>query len=98
MNAVWINRLTLLFRILSKPADTLFKFGDLDATKPVGGVKMRSETIGKYSCEVIEKTRLVAGEMPARLKRGSDARPYLMNQIANVAPKQMPTSAKLKIG
>ena len=55
MNAAWINRLTLLFRILSKPADTLFKFGDLDARKPVGGVKMRSETIGKYSCEVIEK-------------------------------------------
>lgn len=36
-----------------------FKFGDLDSTKPAGGIKIRVETIahylGKYSQEIIQR-------------------------------------------
>jgi predicted nucleotide-binding protein (sugar kinase/HSP70/actin superfamily) len=46
-------------RIVEASGTLYFKFGDLDTTKPVGGVKMRSETIAyymaKYSREVIAK-------------------------------------------
>ena len=38
-----------------------FKFGDLDATKPAGGIKIRVQTIvhyvEKYSRELIERKR-----------------------------------------
>jgi predicted nucleotide-binding protein (sugar kinase/HSP70/actin superfamily) len=46
-------------KIVEASGTLFFKFGDLDATKPAGSVKIRAETIvhyvQKYSAEVIEK-------------------------------------------
>ena len=45
----------------SESRTLFFKFGDLDSTKPAGGIKIRVQTIvhyvEKYSRELIEKKR-----------------------------------------
>src|SRR5215469_277656 len=46
-------------KIVEATGTLYFKFGDLDSTKPAGGIKIRVETIshylGKYSQEIIER-------------------------------------------
>jgi predicted nucleotide-binding protein (sugar kinase/HSP70/actin superfamily) len=46
-------------KIVEATGTLFFKFGDLDATKPVGSIKIRIETIvhyvSKYSPEIIER-------------------------------------------
>jgi len=46
-------------KIVEATGTLYFKFGDLDATKPAGGIKMRVETIAhymeKYSAELIDR-------------------------------------------
>ena len=57
-------------KIIEATGTLYFKFGDLDATKQAGGIKIRVQTIAhyveKYSRDLIKKkTLLVAGELPA---------------------------------
>ena len=46
-------------RIVEATGTLFFKFGDLDSTKPAGGIRIRIETIvhylAKYSDKIIEK-------------------------------------------
>lgn len=56
-------------KIVEATGTLYFKFGDLDSTKPAGGIKIRVETIshylGKYSQEIIErKLRYLSPKCP----------------------------------
>ena len=46
-------------KIVEATGTLYFKFGDLDSTKPTGGIKIRVETIshylGKYSQQIIQR-------------------------------------------
>ena len=46
-------------KIVEATGTLYFKFGDLDSTKPSGGIKIRVETIshylGKYSAQIIQR-------------------------------------------
>ena len=46
-------------KIVEATGTLYFKFGDLDSTKPAGGIKIRVETIshylGKYSPQIIQR-------------------------------------------
>ena len=46
-------------KIVEATGTLYFKFGDLDSTKPAGGIKIRVETIshylGKYSAQIIQR-------------------------------------------
>jgi len=46
-------------KIVEATGTLYFKFGDLDSTKPAGGIKIRVETIshylGKYSAQIIHR-------------------------------------------
>ena len=68
-------------KIVEATGTLFFKFGDLDATKPGGSIKIRVETIvhymGKYSQEIIQrKLRWLPPNCPLELPRDSaDAAP-----------------------
>ncbi|MBX3723680.1 MAG: hypothetical protein KF713_17675 [Turneriella sp.] len=66
-----------------------FKFGDLDSTKPAGGIKIRIETIvhylRKYSDEIIAKK---AARLTRPAPQGWGERPLATHQTENPVPSR----------
>ena len=66
-------------KIVETTGTLFFKFGDLDATKPAGSIRIRVETIvhymSKYSEEIIRR-KLATSSAPC---------PLLEEQVAGVA-------------
>jgi predicted nucleotide-binding protein (sugar kinase/HSP70/actin superfamily) len=80
-------------KIVEATGTLYFKFGDLDSTKPSGGIKIRVETIahylGKYAQEIIQRKlsylspNCPLGELPSSLPAAAlgEAEPVIVNVV-----------------
>ena len=80
-------------KIVEATSTLYFKFGDLDSTKPAGGIKIRVETIahylGKYSREIMErKLSYLSPNCPLVPQKGNcPTRVGFLNRESSVAPQ-----------